>query len=192
MDRLNNASTPGTQLPCCTCVFSCLAPVANEDRGLWKKIFNGRAKTVKAQATNQITWENNNSSIFKAEAIKVYKTYSRRFWNHRKVKSLIVRFESQLGQPNGSTDIADYFLKERGGKACLFVMAVTPFLFDTSQDHVTGVYHFPEVYPSSQTNLKDYLHLLQAFLTATAQTSRVCTLSTQRWIVSALLHTTLI
>ena len=71
----------------------------------------------------------------------------------------------------------------------LALIDVSYKLFDTSQDHVTGVYHFPEVYPSSQTNLKGYLHLLQAFLSATAQTSRACTLSTQRWIVSALLHT---
>ena len=68
-------------------------------------------------------------------------------------------------------------------------MAVTPFLFDTSHDQVKGVYHFADVYPPSQTNLKDYLHILQAFLTASAKNSRACTLSTQRWIVSALLHT---
>ena len=115
-------------------------------------------------------------------------TYSRRFWYHRKIKSLIEKFERQLSQPNGSTDIADYLLKEDGGRACLFVMAVTPFLFDTSHDHVEGVYHFSHVYPSSQRNLKDYLHLFQTFLTSSAQTSRAPTLSTQIWIVSALIH----
>ena len=143
------------------------------------------------QAANKVTWESNTKSIFKAEAIKVYKTYytGRSCWALKRVKSLITKFELQLTQPNKSTDIADYFLKDKQGRAGLFGMAVAPFLFDTSQDHVSGVYHFPEVYPSSQTNFKGYLHLLQAFLSATAQTSRACTLSTQRWIVSTLLHT---
>ena len=126
--------------------------------------------------TRQVIWENNNKSIFKAEAIKVYTTYSRRFWNHRRVKHLIRRFELQLTQPNGSKDIAEFFLREKEGRSCLFVMAVTPFIFDTSHDQVKGVYHFADVYPPSQTNLNDYLHLLQAFLTATAQNSRAYTL----------------
>ena len=142
------------------------------------------------QAPNQVTWENNNKSIFKAEAMKVYKTHTGRSCKAlKKVKSLIRKFDLQPTHANNSTDIADYFLKEGGGsRSYLFVMAVTPFLFDTSHDHVEGVYHFSHVYPSSQRNLKDYyLLLLQAFLSATAQTSRAFTLSTQRWIVSALL-----
>ena len=154
----------------------------NENKGLRKKFFNGRATTTKAQAPNQVTWENNNKSIFKAEAIKVYKTHTgRSCMVLKRVKSLIRKFDLQPTHANNSTDIADYFLKEGSGSRCyLFVMAVTAFLFDTSNDHIVGVFRFSEVYPPSQTNLKDYLHLLQAFLTATAQTSRAPKLSTQR------------
>ena len=104
------------------------------------------------------------------------------------VNSLITDFEQQLAQPNGSTNIADYFLRNCNDKTLLFVMAVTPFLFDMRNDQIEGVFHFSEVYPSSKTNLNDYLHLLQAFLTSTAKTKRTPTLSTRRWIVSVLLH----
>ena len=122
--------------------------------------------------------------------MKVYKTHTgRSCMALKRVKYLIRKFDLQPTHANNSTDIADYFLKEGGGsRSYLFVMAVSPFLFDTSNDHIVGVFRFSEVYPPSQTNLKDYLHLLQAFLTATAQTSRTPKLSTQRWIASALLY----
>ena len=94
----------------------------------------------------------------------------------------------RIGQPDGSTNIADYFPRNYNDKTLLFVMAVTPFLFDMRNDQIRGVFNFSEVYPSSKTNLNDYLHLLQAFLTSTAKTKRTPTLSTRRWIVSVLLH----
>jgi len=124
-------------------------------------------------------------TAYNIASIKVYKSCIGSCWA---LKSLITKFEQQLAQLDKSTDIADYFLKDYNGRTLLFVMAVTPFLFDMRNDQIRGVFNFSEVYPSSKTNLNDYLHLLQAFLTSTAKTNRTFTLSTRRWIVSALLH----
>ena len=120
--------------------------------------------------------------------MKVYKSCTGSCWALKGVASLVSKFKQQSAQPDRSTNIADFFLKDGNGRSLLFVMAVTPFLFDMRNDQTSGVFHFSEVYPSSKTNLNDYRHLLQAFLSSTAKTKRTPTLSTRRWIVSVLLH----
>ena len=140
-------------------------------RGNGKRSSPTEQSQQKVQASSKKTWENNTKNIFKAEAITVYKTYAERScWALKKVKSLITKFELQLTQPNKSTDVADFFPKQDGGRSCLFVMALAPFLHDTSNEHLEGIFHFSDVYPLSL--LKDNLHLLQAFLTSSVKTGR--------------------
>ena len=120
--------------------------------------------------------------------MKVYKSCTGSCWALKGVASLVSKFKQQSAQPDRSTNIADYFLKDCNGRSLLFVVAVNPFLFDMKNDQISGAFNFSQIYPPSKTNLNDYRHLLQAFLSSTAKTKRTPTLSTRRWIVSVLLH----
>ena len=185
----STTSTPGTHLPCRACIFSCLAPIAIDDMDTWSKIFNGGKKSNRAHASGQVSWNTNIKNIFITEARKIYKSCTREGRALKGVKSLIADFEQQLTRHNGYTNIADYFQNFRvyNTRTPLFVVAVTPFLFDT-KNKTSRSSNFSQVYPSSKTNSNDYLHLLKAFMTSTAKTKRTPTLSKRRWIVSALLH----